>query len=559
MLLNALRTRLAFPRASFQMCVLAIVAGCSAASVIVVFRMMFENLQLLWLPSPDQFEQLNSYARLLLPIGAVLIILMFARFTGLKYYRMGVPYVIHRVKRHYGNIPLPTFLNQFFGGVIALAAGFGVGKEGPSVHLGAASSGFIGYWLKLPLNSIRILAGCGIAAGISACFNTPFAAVIFVMEVVLREYKIHIFIPIMLAAACGSLITKLAFGDHSALDFLTFVPLQTWVYWYLVPCGMVLGIIAALFNRQLMWMMTSFGQLSMTKRLLIAGVATGCLGWLFPQAMGAGLAPLAPVIDSSNNIAFVVLLLLAKMLMTTIAISLGVPGGIIGPVFGFGMLAGIILLFPILSIAPELADTNGSFALLGMAGMLAAVLHAPLSALSAVMELSLTPEVILPAMLVIVPAYVTSVQWLKNRSIFLQQLDHQKLPYTLSPLRETLQRHGVLSAVNKIVQVVENAPQEDHLAVLKAQPKTTLIVKPSDTEMGYRWVDFNHDLHEANQLKVIYYPLAGISHQSTMAEAYELLQAKRQGAVYIYGEHKHQIIGIVTWNTIRSFLTQERY
>ena len=87
------------------------------------------------------------------------------------------------------------------------------------------------------------------------------------------------------------------------------------------------------------------------------------------------------------------------------------------------------------------------------------------------MELSLSPEVILPAMLVIVPAYITSVQWLKNRSIFLQQLDHKNC-IPLSPLRETLQRHGILSAINTNLKLLKGLKK--NLAMLKAQPKTTL-------------------------------------------------------------------------------------
>ncbi|MDF2178530.1 chloride channel protein [Aliiglaciecola sp. CAU 1673] len=560
MSLHKLRHELAHPRTSVQLCLLGIVGGSSAALLIILFRLCIEWLQLQYVQQVDNFTTMHGADRFILPIIGALLILIFAYLTGFKHYRMGIPYVIHRVKHRYGLIPIRTSINQFFGGVIALASGFSVGREGPSVHLGAAGSSFLGQWLRLPYNSIRILAGCGIAAGISASFNTPFAAVIFVMEVVLREYKIHIFIPVMLAAACGSVLTRIIFGEASELALLDFVPLSQWFYLYLIPVGMILGAMASLFNNQLMNMIRWFRPLKMISRLLLAGFLTGLVGYLLPQAMGSGLSSIHFVAGSPDDLLLLFAILAAKFLLTLIALGLGIPGGVIGPVFGMGVLAGAILLLPLGLFMDDATHYSGSFALLGMAGLLTAVLHAPLAALSAVMELSVSAEVILPAMLVIVPAYVTSTQLLGNRSIFIRQLDYQKLSYTSSSIREHLQKTGVLAEMNSNYQLFHEANESQLLRHLEKHP-TEIVVQAQDFEIGmqYSLVQFDVSLnpHQSEPLKL--FVMEGVPAQATLAEVYEVLQAQRDGAVYIYEQSPTEIIGVITWNSLRAQLLKEQY
>ena len=558
MTLHALRYELAHPRTSIQLCVLGIVAGVSAASVIILFRLCYEWLQLQALNELGDYHGSEILTRILMPLGAIIGILLVAYLTGFRHYRLGIPFVIHRVKYHFGHIPFRTTINQFLGGMFALAGGFSVGREGPSVHLGAAGSSFIGQWLKLPYNSIRILAGCGIAAGISASFNTPFAAVIFVMEVVLREYKIHIFVPVMLAAACGSLLTRMVFGGFNELAFLNFTDFNLWLHGYLVLFGVLLGFMASLFNRNLMAVMRLFRPVRMHWRLVLAALITASAGALVPDAMGASFETVERLFNRDPGIVILAIVLVVKFLLTITAIGLGVPGGIMGPVMVLGMIAGALLLVPM----SYLFDTEGltsSFALLGVAGMLTAVLHAPLAALSAVMELSYSPQIILPAMLVIVPAYVTSTQFLKNRSIFIQQLDYQKLPYATSSVREVLQKTGVLAVMDTEYKLFYDAPDKAILAFLDKAPTHPVIQRSNfEIDVQYMLVEYTVSLeHDANPLT--YTSMEGLPSQATLSEVFECLQSARSGAVYIYQDSHEQILGVITWNMLQSYLMKEQY
>ena len=558
MQLRALRQELAHPRTSVQVCLLGIIAGVTSALLIVLFRLGIDWLQSSGVSLLQQWGLSAKWVWVVMPISAVILILLIAYLTGFKHYRLGIPFVIHRVKQHYGHIPWRTTVNQFFGGMLALAGGFVVGREGPSVHLGAAGSSLFGQALKLPHNSIRTLAGCGIAAGISASFNTPFAAVIFVMEVVLREYKIHVFVPVMLAAACGSVITRIVFGEGNELAYFSFSSFSQWLYLYLIVFGCLLGVLATLFNQLLMSVMRIFRKVSMVWRLLLAGLLTAIGGALLPEALGASFEDVNALFSTHPTALILLEILLMKFLLATFAIGLGIPGGIIGPVMVLGMLSGAVLLLPVAHWLP-LEDFTSSFALLGIAGMLTAVLHAPLAALSAVMELSYRPEIILPAILVIVPAYVTATQFLGNRSIFIQQLDFQKLPYAITSIREALEKTGVLAAMERDFKLFYDAPEAALEKVLSNNPTQTVIQqKRFEQDINYSWVHYDVSL-DRHAHPISYQAMQGVSAQATLAEVYELLKSTRSGAVYIFEDDPAKLTGVITWNRLQSFLQRAQF
>ena len=422
MLFASFRKKLAKPEPSWQLCLLGLIGGTLASILIILFRLSVESLQLLYLEKVDDYTTLSEFYRFITPIIAVLFILSLAWIFGFKSSRTRIPYVLHRLKANYGFIPFKNTLTQFFGGIFALAGGFSVGREGPAVHIGAASSSYFGSKLALPQNSIRTLCACGVAAGISASFNTPLAAVIFVMEVILREYKLHIFIPVILSSIIGSMITNAVFGSYHEFDFFAYIAIDFWHYPLLIIFGIVLGFLAKAFNTSLIATLKMSHKLHMAKRLMLASIVMGLIGLLVPQSMGASLSAIGSMLEQNTSLLILVAILAAKFIATIAVVGLGVPGGIIGPTLAIGAISGSLMAFFVHLLYPEV-NFAGDYALMGMAGMLAATLNAPLAALLTVIELSNQLELALPAMVVITSAYLTSSQLLKNRSIFLQQLE----------------------------------------------------------------------------------------------------------------------------------------
>jgi CIC family chloride channel protein len=557
--LPSLQRRLAFPQTSLQLCVLGMLGGLAASILIILFRLAIIGLQSFFLDRTDDFSTVGTDIRWLLPVSAAVLIGLIAWITGYKHYRLGIPFVIHRIKLKYGMMPTRNTLNQFFGGILALAGGFSVGREGPSVHLGAYGASTLGKYLQLPYNSIRILAGCGIAAGISASFNTPLAAVIFVMEVVLREYRVHVFIPIMLSSVVGALVTQTVFGSDRELALLNIVSISGWHIPYLVLCGIVFGAIAFVFNKNMMRLIKLFKNWPLILRLCLAGALTGAVGYVIPHAMGSETGAIYYAVNAPNDIALLLTIFIGKMLLTLFALGLGVPGGVIGPVFGIGIVLGTLL-----AIVPSaiIGDNSiaGTYAVLGMAGLMAATMHAPLAALVAVMELAHNPGIIVPAMVVITTAYITGVQFFNNKSIFLLQLDFLQMPYKLSPADDVLQKVGVLALLDNQYQLLDN-PDEQHVlqALDKLEPPHQLLVKrDTGAQSTFLLASYDVQLSMTGASAVQYLPLQGLTHQATMAEVFAILEDKREGAVYIYREEEpQQLIGIIRWDQVRSLLVKQ--
>ncbi len=551
--LVSLRKRLALPKTSWQLCLLAMIGGSISAMLIVLFLFSIRAIQQLYLTERDNYSSLDIVSRFDLPIIGALVILIFAWLTGYKYLRTGIPFVLNRLKVAHGIMPLRNTLNQFWGSVVALATGFSVGKEGPAVHLGAACSSYLGSLLRLPYNSIRTLCACGIAAGIAATFNTPVAAVIFVMEVILRDYKVHIFIPVMLAAIVGSLITSSIFGPAHEYEFLSEISLGRESYLSLVLLGVILGGLAFLFNRYLILVIKHSAKLHIVTRLMIAALITGSLGYAVPYAMGAGLSSLDFSLSHSFEFDLLITLLIAKFLMTIFALGLGIPGGIIGPILAIGAIAGVCASSIAIGIIP--ADHLASdFALMGMAGFLAATLNAPLTALMTVMELSNQIEIIVPAMIVITTASLVSGQLLKNRSIIIMQLDIQQLTYRKPPIERSLQKVGVLGIIQenfklKILGEHQSITTADDSVINTHSP--TIIQKQQGSNIDFYLPELN-----IKDNKLIQHKLIPMNSQSTLDQAYTALVDKRCGGIYIYDKDPNQLMGFITFEQIRLYLVE---
>ncbi|AVJ56888.1 chloride channel protein [Idiomarina sp. OT37-5b] len=554
---KSLRKQLAAPTTTIAICLLGLLGGIAAALVIVVFRFAIEQGAYVVGNVSHWQQPLSNFTRFALPIGAALLIFLLFSLSRSRRVRMGIPYVIHRMKQHYGMLPWQSTVNQFFGGIIALVAGFSVGREGPAVHLGAAASTWVGYHVDTPKNAIRTLAACGIAAAIAASFNTPIAAMVLVMEVVLREYKVHIFIPVMLAAVAGSLITEQIFGPAAELAMLSGTDLPNIQLPWVVILGVILGISGVIFKKLMLDVMNTVKDMSLLTRLLFAAFITSLLALIIPSSLGPGLTAIQQVVQHQQELSLLFTLLLAKLVASAIALGMGIPGGLIGAVFGIGAVVAALFTGLVNQFELQQLLQYDTFILLGMAGILAACIHAPMAALLAIVELSRSVEIIIPAMLVIVPAYLISSQLFNSKSIFIAQLDAQELPYQIPPVAVALQKTGVEHVMETDFKLLLEPTQNELLDVLENASNQTVVVMnvDEDNQPVYRLVTY--DIGAGDSPSLNYMPINGLKVTSTLAEVWDELSGARRGAVYVYDQEQGEPCGIVTWEIVRKALQRE--
>jgi CIC family chloride channel protein len=358
--------------------------------------------------------------------------------------RVGVVHVMERLSRHQGYLPPRNALVQFFGGILSLISGQSGGREGPAIHLGAASSSLLGQAFELPNNSIRTLVACGTAAAIAGSFNTPIAGVIFAMEVVMMEYTIGSFIPVIIAAVTSTLLMHYFIGNEPAF-FVAPLHMQSLLEIpFIALAGVVIGALAAGFI-MLVQLFARLNHWPFWLRALFAGAITGLAAISTPQVMGVGYDTVSGAMMGELGLVTLLLIIVMKSVASAGAVGLGLPVGLIGPTFVIGACVGGVMGTIGNFFEPEVAASEGFYVMLGMAAMMAAVLQAPLAALMAVLELTVNTNLILPAMLIIVVATLVTNVVFRQKSVFLSTLHTLGLEYPPSPVTVHLQRTGVAS------------------------------------------------------------------------------------------------------------------
>ena len=404
---------------------------------------------------------------------------------------------IYAVQLH-ERLPSPVSgVSSTIAAILSLGCGASVGQYGPLVYLGTLV-GQIGNRIGFGLKDMRnITIACGVAAAISTAFNAPIAGLIFTHEVILRHYSLRTFTAVTIASACGYLVANVIF-DHPPLLLINFAGSFREVEFFLFALeGVACGMLAVLFLNMLKHTLSLSNRINTPLALkpMFAGFILALVAMQIPEVLGTGQAVFNQAIQGEVYSAdSLLLILVAKLLVTVLCIGFGFAGGVIFPSLLIGVLFGA--LFALLVPEMLMDDYSGvsTYAICGMVAVMSPIIGAPMTALLLVFELTRSYEITVAAMLAIVFANLIAHNWY-GRSLYDNQLKLRGIDLSLGRERAYLMHHKVAAHVTESLPVIQQSANLGALR-LKMNEKSSGSAVILDHDNRYLGQVYQHQLHE---------------------------------------------------------------
>lgn len=472
----------------------------------------------------------------------------------------GVPEVVRAVEREGAGLPAHEGLRKLVASAITIGSGGSAGREGPIVFGGAAFGSEVGRTLGFSRRDLSILLACGAGAGIAASFNAPIAGALFAMEILLREIRLQVFSPIILASVTATMVGRGVMGSAPMLARVNYSMVSGWEVLAYGLLGLVCGVLAFLFLEALHAVEALFqgrlrgrlsralGRRSLWFRAGLGGLLTGALALVHPVVWGTGHEYANEAAVGKLALGALALGCVLKLVATAITIGSGGSGGTFFPATVIGALGGGALGEALHRLLPGVTAPSGAYAMVGMGGTVAAMTRGPLTGMMMIYELSGNYAIILPLMVTCTIA-----------SFLCHALVERRAARLAPPERP--RRHVRLGAGGLVVWTGALAPDLPALQVreqLLASPSGALPVRGVDgsvagviaaSALGARWRLVGGESTAAALAE----PAVPLAPGAGVAEALEAMAAQNVDALpVVEGER----VGVVTRAVLRRFLEQ---
>jgi CIC family chloride channel protein len=377
--------------------VLALVIGALTGSAVVAFILLTERLGMRLYPMGGE-----PWRRLLFPVGGSLGIgyLLYRYFPNAR--GSGVPQTKAALFAREGRITLRTVVGKFVCTSATLASGIPLGREGPSVQVGAGIASVLGRLLGLSNEQVKKLIPVGAAAAVAAAFNTPLAAVLFALEEIMGDLNAPVMGAVVLASATSWMVLRLLLGNNPLFKVPQYQLVSPWEFAAYAVLGVAGGLVSVAFTRLLLGMRARFLRFPRNTvwfQPLAGGLLVGLMGWFVPQVMGVGYEYVGDALNGRMVFHLMILLLVLKLFAVTTSYASGNAGGIFGPALFIGAMAGGSVGTIAHHLFPAFTATPGAYALVGMGAVFAGIVRAPMTSVVMIFEMTQDYAVIVPLMI----------------------------------------------------------------------------------------------------------------------------------------------------------------
>lgn len=464
-------------RESHLFVALTIVVGILAGLSAVLFAVTIDLLNRAF------FGVDPSAARLLaMPVAVSLVtgVLMVRVFRGIR--GSGIPQTKSAYHLHGGIVSPLVPVGKFIAGTIAIGGGHSLGREGPSVQIGAGIASAVGQWLRLPPERIKDLLPVGAAGALAAAFNTPVAAVIFALEEIIGDMNATLLGSTVVASVASVVVARSVLGNEPLFTVPPYHlehPAELLAY---AALGIVGGLVSIVFCKSLLGLRGAFLRLpahTVAWQPAAGGLAMGAILIAVPQMLGVGYDYVDRALNGGLLLQTALVLGSVKILATVISYASGNPGGVFAPTLYIGAMTGAVVGIVIGRVAPFVPGDPGAYALVGMGALFAGIIRAPLTSVFMIFELTQDYQIIVPLMVANLLSFYLSrrFQPLPLYHALLEQ-DHVHLPSPIArPDAESWTAEHVMTA--DMTFVAADATIEEAAAQLSAGDQGRLVGAPA--------------------------------------------------------------------------------
>jgi CIC family chloride channel protein len=402
------------------MAVLAVIVGLTGGLGAVGFRLLINLFQTIAYGSPAELltvvETIPWHVKVWIPALGGMVVGPLVYFLAREAKGHGVPEVMEAVALRSGVIRKRVVIVKLLASAISISTGGSVGREGPIVQIGSAIGSTLGQVLKVSTDRMRTLVGCGAAAGIAATFNAPIAGSMFALEVVLGDFGLATFSPIVISSVVSTVVSRAYLGDTPAFIVPIYELVSAWEFPMYLVLGLFCALVGVTFTKTLYRFEDLFDSLKFPEYLkaVTGGLILGAVGLYFPEVLGVGYGAIDKALMHQFAWWLMLILVVVKIFATSITIGSGGSGGIFAPSLVLGAMAGGFFGGVVHDLFPQISATSGAYSIVGMGAVVAATTHGPLTAILILFEMTGDYKIILPLMFACIVGTITSGQLLRD-------------------------------------------------------------------------------------------------------------------------------------------------